>query len=300
MLGFLPLGFLCLAAAVSWDLITATAQTPDGVRLNPRWSIPLVTHLDLINLVVSKCLLLMNDDMLKKSLNCIKIIDILKNKLQFVNLLIELGIPLALTRAVLQDMTCPTVPEPGWKHTAVPSDLLIRFRLWSNFQCLFSQLVLRFTLPIFLDNDIYICTYLRCMICDILHIYNRCRCFFRTEIVFKETNWSSVTLWRNWVCQLDIRVSNLWSEKMVCFFSIGWNIMGCRTLQVRICFNNFCNTFCLANYDSLFEILDIWWWMFICERFKKHNEIAHCCRLIWVSKTWPIMDWLTGFDGYQF
>lgn len=69
------------------------------------------------------------------------------------------------------------------------------------------------------------------MICDILHIYNRCRCFFRAEIVFKETNWSSVTLWRNWVCQLDIRVSNLWSEKMVCYFCLGgtsWDVEPCR------------------------------------------------------------------------
>ena len=203
----------------------------------------------------------------EKMLNCIKMIDILRNTLQFVNLLIELGIPLALTRAVLQDLTCPTVPEPGWKHTGVPSDLLIRFRLWSNFQCLFSQLILRFTVPICLDKEwqgyIHIHVF---MIYDMWHsayiqqvsvFLPQGNCLQRNQLKF-----------RNFVKKLSLPVGHSSFKSMewkngVCFF-VWVEIMGCRTLQVRICFNNFCNTICWANYDSLFEILDIWWWMFIC------------------------------------
>lgn len=73
---------------------------------------------------------------------------------------------------------------------------------------------------------------------------------------------------RNFVKKLSLPVGHSSFKSMEwkngVFFFVWVEIMGCRTLQVRICFNNFCNTICWANYDSLFEILDIWWWMFIC------------------------------------
>lgn len=142
------------------------------------------------------------------------------------------------------------------------------------------------------------------------------RCFFHTEIVFKETNWSSVTLWRNWVSRPNgggqtvifddqtagrqvghCSCKSMEWKKMLFFFGFGWNILkGCRTLQVRILISrkDFCKTFCFANYDSLLEILDIIWWMFVWERFQKTQR--NCALL----SSHLGIKWLTGFDGYQF
>ena len=108
---------------------------------------------------------------------------------------------------------------------------------------------------------------------------------------------------RNFVKKLSLPVGHSSFKSMEwkngVFFLFGW-----KSWDAEPCRWGFVSIISATQFVEQIMIRCSRFWIFDDEclfvRFNKHNETAHCCRLIWVSKTWPIIDLLTGFDGYQF